>query len=562
MRRGNERRIVLAIRWDGASWDRVPSWMGALLPLLRETPVQWSFPTPPADFRDWPPESFVSPIRERMKAPGDALIPAGFSGAPHPLLAIDELEKELAWTAKNPWATGITEVFGVKPSLLAPGMADLNRPAAVEACRAAGFEWIAMEEGFGPARILDGVIVHPYRTASHGQPPSTAAGRDLRQALDRGRSPLLFVNLPSFPSAEVLKGWLQDLLEMLAGQGIGIAGLDAVVNPPNPQPMEGAPSALRSQAPSIQSIRKKLDAASPLQRKKRKKNDDYRGILSILSSSDRAPQPPDAGEKTTAGSAQADGKVLIAHMQGDVALSGRLFDVRLRGGRFCGIERQGRRVTPDFPAVSSITVMGKTTPFKSRTSVSFEHGDGTGLRDELAAEMELERGRKDTAGLTVEYEFQEGSPELLISAELRYPRCGEVVIEGTSPLVLALSELAGDEPAVIVVTCPDGSGSRHMIREKDGWKPIPGMQWTTEADGLMIHLAASPAIERQWGLCLFRVTRRRGRRIVEANPFGSSTPVSGQWVSGLMERHSILIGLDAGVPAQTGRRANAGRKDT
>lgn len=560
MRRGNERRIVLAIRWDGASWDRVPSWMGAVLPLLGSTPVQWSFPNPPADFRDWPAESFVSPIRERMNA-GDALIPAGFSGAPHPLLAIDELEKELSWTAKNPWATGIMEVFGVKPSLLAPGMPDLTRPAAVEACRAAGFVWIAMEDGFGPALTLDGLMIQPYRTASYGQPPSTAAGRELRQALDRGRSPLLFLNLPSFPSAAVLESYLRDFLEMLSGQGIGIASLDAVKNPPNPQAMETAPSVLQSPAQTIQSIRKKLDAASPLQKKKRKKNDDYREILSILSSPDPAPRGPGAGEKA-AGSARADGKVLIAHMQGDVALSGRHFDVRIRGGRFCGIERQGRRVTPDYPAASSITVMGKTSPFKSRTSVSFEHGDGTGLRDELAAEMELSRGRKDTAGLTVEYEFQEGSPELLISAELRYPRCGEVVIEGTSPLVLALSELAGDEPAVIAVTCPDGSGSRHLIRERDGWRPIPGMQWTMEADGLMIHLAASPASERQWGLCLFRVTRRRGRRIVEANPFGSSTPVSGQWVSGLTERHSILIGLDAGVPAQAGRRANAGRKDT
>jgi hypothetical protein len=545
MRRGKARSIVIAMRWDGASWDSVPAWCDAVLPLVKETPVQWSFPALPEGFRTWALDCFVSPLRARMKRQGDGLLPMGFSGAPHPLLTLDELEKELSWTAKNPWSTGIAEVFGARSTLLAPRMADLNRPAAVEAYRSKGIDWVGMECGFGSPLSCDGITLYPFSTACHGEPPSTVAGRAFRRALDRDEHPLLFVDLPSFPSISELKAYLSDLLEMLSSRGIGIAGLDSVRNPPNPMPVESAPQARWDAA---QYLRKKLDAASAFQRKKRKKNDDYHAILCLLASPHAPGSLPAVGQDR-----EKNGKVLIANMQGDVALSGSLFDVRFRGGRFCGLERQGRRLTPDIAASSSVTTSGKACPFKSKSSVSFEHSGGTGLRDELFTELECERGRKEIAGLTVEYEFREERPELVIRAELRYPRCDGVVVNGTAPLVFALSELDGSSPALIAVTCPDGSESRHLIREKHGWKTIPGMRWAVEANGALIQLSASSEAEKRWGLCLFRVTRRRGRRMLEVNPFGSSTPVAGASVSGLTERHTLLIGLlEGGVQARTG----------
>ena len=55
--------------------------------------------------------SLVRTLHARLERGGDGITSAGFSGACHPLLNLDELDKELSWGLKNPWGTGLTDVL-------------------------------------------------------------------------------------------------------------------------------------------------------------------------------------------------------------------------------------------------------------------------------------------------------------------------------------------------------------------------------------------------------------------------------------------------------------------
>jgi hypothetical protein len=542
MRRGSGRRVVLGLRWDGPSWDQVPVWCDAVLPLIEGVPVQWCFPALPPDYRIWADESFIKPVRSRLSSTGDGILPTGFSGAPHPLLTLDELEKELAWSSKNPWSTGITDVFGVKAAFFAPKVPDLDRPGAVDAYRAAGFSWMGIAGDSLPVSFR-GMTLQPYRRIVFTDTPASAAVRGIRQAVAHGRNPFFLVELSTFPSTPSIASFVEELLKQLSSLGAEIAGLDSIRSAGSPPAAAHAPSCRWDSMPA-HLIREKLDSSSSYQKKKRKKNDDYKKILSLIAS---ASSPDDASQEADepAGKAGRD-TTLVAHMQGDVALAGESFDVRLTGGRFCGIERRGRHMVPAIVASSHITISGRTYAFKSKSAISFEGNDGTGLRDELVAEIERDRAEKEAALLTVEYEFKDNLPELFISAEIRYPLLSrEQIVEGAAPLLLSLLELEGGVPASLEVTYPDGSMARHQFTEKDGWKPVPGMRWTLEGRWGKIHLQTAFPVEKRWGLCFFRVTRKKGRRILESNPFGSSIPVAGSIVSGRKETHTILIGLEA-----------------
>ena len=68
----------------------------------------------------------------------------GFSGACHPLLNLDELDKELSWGLKNPWGTGLTDVLNLRTRVLIPRVADLVRPGALKLYAERGFTLVGI----------------------------------------------------------------------------------------------------------------------------------------------------------------------------------------------------------------------------------------------------------------------------------------------------------------------------------------------------------------------------------------------------------------------------------
>jgi hypothetical protein len=227
-------------------------------------------------------------------------------------------------------------------------------------------------------------------------------------------------------------------------------------------------------------------------------------------------------------------------MLGDVALTGKDFDVRLSGGRFCGITRRGVALLPMRPAVSYIRAGGRMMPFRTLSSFSFESEEGNGLREELG----LEGG--EGASLSVEYSFCDDSPLLSISLEVTWPQLpGGRVVEEYAPLAIALSTVVRGGTATVEARAPDESVSSTVLSEDGGGALLPGsIHRIRRDDGGWIIIRFAPREGKKWGLPSFRVVRVGGRRLLEMNPFGSYAPMPSAALSGRREAFSLLMGLE------------------
>jgi hypothetical protein len=226
-------------------------------------------------------------------------------------------------------------------------------------------------------------------------------------------------------------------------------------------------------------------------------------------------------------------------MLGEVTLAGTAFDVRLRGGRFCGIVRQGADLLPNRPARSFFRMGRNLRPLRTVSSVSFETDHGTGLREELG----LDDGKPSV--VRIEYSFQDDSPRLVISVDVDFPElpAGSQVDE-YAPIALALRSLRKDEEAAVEVTAPDGSTFSALVSERGGSIFLPGAQHRIRrADGGWIVLEFSQAGGRAWGLPSFGVRKAGRERVLECNPFGSTHPVAADALRGRRARFSMTMGI-------------------
>jgi hypothetical protein len=227
-------------------------------------------------------------------------------------------------------------------------------------------------------------------------------------------------------------------------------------------------------------------------------------------------------------------------MLGDVSLTGSGFDVRLQGGRFSGVSRQGLELMPLRPARSYMRTRAGTWQYRTVSSFSFESDHGTGLREELRID-----GREDSI-ISIEYSFRDDSPLLSIALEIHYPDLpAGAVVDEYAPLALPLRILKKGETAVIEVAAPDGSTSSAAVSEQTGSVFLPGAEHRVrrEDGGWVVLHGASPG-GSAWGLPSFSVTRIRGARVLECNPFGSCTPQPGSSVSGRDACFTVRIGLE------------------
>jgi hypothetical protein len=275
-----------------------------------------------------------------------------------------------------------------------------------------------------------------------------------------------------------------------------------------------------------------------LSRKKRKKNEEFAALLSQLGS---------ASDGSTAGAGESVKDPhrelrLVAHMLGDVSLAGSGFDVRLQGGRFSGITRQGRELMPVRAARSYVRTGGSPWHYRTVSSFSFESDHGTGLREELRIDG------KEGSLVSIEYSFRDDSPLLSIALEMRFPDFPPgAQVDEYAPLALPLRLLKKGETATLEASAPDGSASSVEVSERTGSACAPGaLHRIRRVDGGWIVLHFGSHGGPSWGLPSFRVVRARGARILEANPFGSYAPQPGSSLSGRHARFSLRLGLEDG----------------
>jgi hypothetical protein len=532
MKRLASRSFCLGVQWDAASWETVLPWCEYLFDKLKGQRLHWNLPAFPSEGPARRRAAVAKALRARIEENGDVVSSAGFAGACHPLLNLDELEKELGWGLKNPWGTGITDVLGMKPDILVPPVPDLVRPQAWAMYRDHGFTRIGIR-GCGPGQLpgLDGAF--SYGLLPLAAPAREDAARLLRRLSADGGPTVLILDLGGLASLGPLERAVTEIASLLPPAES--RGLPLISELPPPARRPGRPGA-RVPMPPAAVLRARIGAAEALSRKKRKKTEEYRDLLRLLGPNPSPVAPRPAPDASPQGSAQ-----LVAHMLGEVSLGGDQFDVCLSGGRFCGIGRRGVDFLPRRPALSALVIDGRPRAYRTQSSFSFEGENGTGLREELT----LEGG--DGGTLRLEYSFREGSPLLSVTGRVAWPRLeGARVVDEHAPFAIALTEAARDGTVEVKVSAPDESLFSVPVDEGTGPVLVPGSAYRVRLSTggrLLLRFAAKDC--RTWGLAWFRVARVRGKRFLEFNPFGSYAPVPAAALGGTVESFSLFIGLDA-----------------
>jgi len=524
MAKRSGKQVFLGVQWSSRSWNTLPTLCDLVTTAIGKRPLLWNFPALPSDgspsVRAW----LRAALGKRLDR--DFVAAMGFAGACHPILTLDELEKEVAWAVENPWGTGIAQVLDIRPEILMPRVADTLRAGALAAYRGHGFKKLGVMAGGSLGWFAqDGLECFTCQRLSAANP------RGMPRAPRDASFLMLDLSEPATP--ESVQAALDLVLPRLAPEEA-------------PSPLAGkAPASVgpRSLADVGQDwsafpaplLRQALGRAPAASRKKRKKNEEYRELLSGYS----------LGEVQRPASQKApnnlpDGSHLVAQMLGDVSLAGESFDVKLAGGRFTAIAREGRDVLPSRPARSYLRVGGKNLPFRTRNSFSFEWDRGTGLREVLGIDSQ------EAAALSIEYSFREESPLLEITVDVLWPAlAGGTLVEEHAPLVMTLRELGRSEEAQVSAEAPDGSTAL-LCPAGGAWVVIPGnIHRIPLAGGATLVLRQGPAGSRGWNLASFRVAREGRRRFLEANPFGGWCPLPAPLISEKRERFSLLVGIEA-----------------
>jgi hypothetical protein len=527
MAKRSGKQVFLGVQWDRGSWDNLPPLCDLITETAGKRPLLWNFPAVPPDSlpqaRAWLEET----VGARLDL--DLVAAMGFAGACHPVLTLDELGKELSWGVENPWGTGVAQVLNVHPEILMPRVADTLRADALAAYRSRGFKTLGIPAGRGLSWFApDGLDCFTYVRVPAANP------RGVRRTFLR-EDVLIMIDLSGSVSRDSLRQALDLVIPSLAPEG---APSPLVVARPSSPQLPGLADIRQDwSAFPAPLLRQALVGAGAGARKKRKRNDEYRELLSCYS---LGAADTDPAHKASSQSTLPAGSHLVAQMLGEVSLAGSSFDVRLAGGRFTGIARGGHDFLPLRPARSYLRVSGRHLHFHTRNSFSFEGDGGTGLREVLGIDS------PERASLDIEYSFREGSPLLEITAEVRWPAMPPAeTVDEHAPFVITLRELGRSEEALITAEAPDGS-TASLRAESSAWMVVPAaLHRVPLAGGATLLLQPAPAGSRGWSLASFRVAREGRKRFLEANPFGGWFPTPAALLSERRERFSLLIGIEA-----------------
>lgn len=533
----SRRPLLLGIRWCGQPPARIAEYTEAVLEVLAALeargltiPVHWNLAPLQLEKGGERLARLVAALRERSGSRGDTILPAGYSGALHPLLGVQELDGELAWTRENPWGSGIRTRFDLDPPAILPVYPDLLRERS---------QAVYSRQGF---RALGVVLSSPalFRLAMRRprRPPPVPLRSHLREPvvgrLSAGApSPLqLFACLPLPPSdsAAEQKACLRGLLRGGAAQPLFLlldyaavarlqadrgastdrifaalqAGLEAAPvrrraafltlaeallpaqgsGPPPPSAClpEGLPE---PPLPLDPVTRLHLRQARRARRPEEGPEEGIRRVLRALSADgegwEQIPvRPPRAARRVPR-------RAVTASMTGSAVLAGPEFDAFFRHGQPAGLYRRAspagalRRPAQTPPGVGrpadeeQAGAEGQTGAFFTiagrRCPFQVESCvsfEGEGRMGLSAAFSADLPGARQPAILAVDYTFSDSGPELRLDFSLQMPALPDrPPVAEAAPLEIPLALLEEGEEVEAEGYYPDGSGYRCRLGAAD-----------------------------------------------------------------------------------------------
>ncbi len=507
-----ELRVFLLVRPDGRT---SPPSLSALAPSLPDAGVNWILPScvfSGAQAPAW--LSFLDDLDGQR--PGDCVVSAGFAGAPHPLLQIEELRREVEWGLRAPGDPD--RRFRPLAGLLAPGAADFLRPEALWLYATKGVRRLVVpapgEWSIGAQIPVEGL---PLQVLYRHEAREVAA---LPTARLLARTDGNLCVCADASQASAIRGLLRGLS---ARTRMTFARLDQPMDLPQggaeSLPAAGSDPALRDRAASVSAFRAHREGS-----------EETSSVLQVM-----------AGLHTVAGPARsvdvfpAARRENTAVMMGSVTLSDGALSAHFESGRLNSLSWNNRSVTP-AAACRSYAGSAKQRPFDVTAAYALEAERLRGLRT-------LCRLSGDPSTLVVEYFFVEDCHYLLVSGRVRYPaRRG---LEAVAPLEMAVARVPAGGVAVRVL-CRGEASYAIPITERTGPLCLSGsLFWFEGTEGGLVAgfpPVKEPALESVW----LRVRRVGSENLLFASFFRN--PGSSQSFAGRDELFSLYLGVAFEAP--------------
>ncbi len=594
-------RLLLGLRLRDPASEACSRAAEALLEeaasLLPRLPLAWNLPLAPLEGRGR--ADLAVEIKTRVRSRCDQVLLMGYGGGPHPLLAAEELEKELDWCRRNPWGSGARSLLGQEPKHLLPLAADLARESQDGVYGRHGFETVGLAEPLEQAlarfSVGRGAAWSAARYRGAKRNPLLRRRAAYRFALEHrpGRVALYpaWVLTPgdetrsedlggTLPAGRTEESMLQAAAELAGRQPLFLL-LDLGGECRSEERLE-APESRREPAPVLAPLLRALEASFQLEflsleealaqaeappagagnlgpadplpllcpaaleatsraeslraRLRRRTDSDLRAVLETLGGVQLRPRPASRPREAR----RAAEPTLIAAMSGLVALQGDSLAATFADGRLSGLQKAQTLALGAGPADSYLIAAGRFLPLESESAFSFEQGQDSGLRSVLKAP--LDGGQVE---LIIQACFREGQEDLELDLRLRFPELSpQLDLQAVVPLELPVFALAEGEQAAVSGELLGGGSIAGTLEAAEGQRLFTGARFRLRKAGggpALVFSSCSPAGVVVLGL---RVIRFRKGLHVLASPFGARFAAPARLYSGRTVSFSLRLGLE------------------
>ncbi|MBN2353830.1 MAG: hypothetical protein JXD23_14750 [Spirochaetales bacterium] len=542
--------IGLAVRNDGV---REPiAVCESFLETFDRSPLNWVLASGAAlEKRSAGRDRLVAEIKARLARIGDTVIPAGYGGAPHPLLGVNEVSRELEWSIRNPWKSGVYDVFRKQPDVLIPAWADFNREKVVELYRRQGFRFLGapLPQGSPVYRFRgeasgDGITVFHYLCLD---PRVTADPTRLaRSFFPRDLDRLFLLVAPDGP--ETLAALISLIEALRQRRDLVIAAFESPAETPPPAgeraPRSPSVPAAIADTPLLRSLR---DQAARLRAKTQLKDSEMRDLLLLTAGEPHEAEK--ARSELKAKPAAREGTAYTANMPGEILLPGNGFDAFFSGGRLSDLRTGGASLLPSGAPRAWAALGGREAPLPFDRVFSFEKNDLRGLEAFV-----LFPGSGHEHSFTLRYAFSGEIPWLLISGLcLGRPSSQLERIAAVAPLEIPVGACSPEAPLEITRLYADGSSAKTVFTGADVSTTLAGTVFSVARPGMRLVFGYVAHKSEPVGLLEARVVPggKKGAHRPAAvciNPFGTYRAEAVPEMFAVGESRSFYIGVKSEEP--------------
>jgi hypothetical protein len=499
----------------------------------------------------------VSAIQRRVRAGEDRIVPSGFTGAAHPLLLADELERELLWCYRNPWFPAATSRFGVHPQAILPEYPELYCESTANAYSRHGFRTICI-----PIPLY-----RLFTTAGRSRWTDLKALTRTDYSIRGGKSRMTLRPIAVIRPEEVTPEGIEGLLSACGRATALSLMLDLTDENPRNDSVEDAllqlmflllsrhrriefhpfpEGTLETAPPEVDPgellkfvapvgecpAGKDWDRIESLRRKKRKNNLQMRELLKTVAT---AVSSHTTGCSGRAGDREShEIEITNISMAGSVALIGIDLQANFHQGRLSNLIDHGQEVLPGEPGRSVFAFDNKREFLQTESAFSFDRRGESGLRSTLCTQADRQgRGVQ----VILDYYFCDEHRYLTVDLTICYPPLRRGIVAEAIPLELCLCSFTDADPPALVVENPKGDTRNETVSPHPGTILLWGKGFRVQHGRKSVELQKAPAQPTRRGQIEFRVEKKRGGArggvyLLWANLGGSYLPQPAAGLSG------------------------------